>query len=151
VADTTQHTYIIPFRFTVVGSRWLNSAGFSRVSGLSGEVEIMEWRELTDPATPRKLPKELVFGDITFERGMTTEKGLRDWWSETQGIIVNGARTLERETVTVTAYDRNKSVEATWEIYEAWPRVLKWGDLDANTSGMLIETLVLANEGVRRL
>lgn len=37
-----------------------------------------------------------------------------------------------------------------WEVYEAWPAVMEVGDLDAESSDVLIETLELANEGHRQ-
>jgi hypothetical protein len=37
-----------------------------------------------------------------------------------------------------------------WEVYEAWAAVLEIGNLDPESSDVLIETLELANEGRRQ-
>ena len=152
-----QHSFVLPYAFTVSGGDWLRGGiGFSRVSGLDAEIGVVEWNQLTDPATPIKFPRESTYGDITLERGLDLDKELWTWWNETSMLVRGGALNLPRFTLLVTAFgkgalDNAGTIRCQWNVYAAWPRKVKWGDLDAQTSGMLVESLVLAHEGVQKL
>src|SRR4051794_21801988 len=55
-------------------------AGFSEVSGLSQDGDVIEYREGSDvPLTVRKLTGLRKFANITLKRGYTTKRDLRRW------------------------------------------------------------------------
>src|SRR3954452_1300894 len=55
-------------------------AGFSDVSGLSGDGDVIEYREGSDgPLTVRKLTGLRKFSNITLKRGYTTNGDLWKW------------------------------------------------------------------------
>ena len=128
--------------------------GFMRISGLQLSVGIYEWQEVSDPLTSYKLPDRISFSDITFERGVTTDREvLWSWYEEITGALYSGTPDEFRRTVMVTAFGKGirSSAETVkvWEIYNAFPKVLKFSDFDATSSDALIETLTLANEGYK--
>ena len=150
MAEATPHEYVTPYIFEVEGGG-ISVLHFSRVTGLGGEIGVKEWRQVNDPGTPIKLPTEMVFDDITLERGVDTDGTLAKWWTEVADSVASGASSFQRYSLIVTAYGRNRNIQARWQVSGAWPRKVKWGDLDASTSGMFIESLVIASEGVKRL
>ena len=54
-------------------------AGFTEVSGINMESDIVEYREGSDTATVRKLAGMRKYGNITLKRGYTTNNELWEW------------------------------------------------------------------------
>ena len=56
-------------------------AAFKSVSGLSAEVEVIEYRSGADTLTSsRKLPGRVRYSNVTLTRGITSSRDLWDWW-----------------------------------------------------------------------
>ena len=146
-------------------------AGFRMVSGFKQTTEVIEYREGGENETPRKLPGQTTYENITLERGMSAEGGISSPGSlGSGGDMVNWAAQIfnldskdgQQPPGTdgasnqdfrrdVVCYLKNKSgvrVEKI-TIIRAWPTECEMGDLDASSNEVLIEKLVLANEGVR--
>lgn len=140
------------FRFVVeVGG--FARAGFSRVSGLEHDVEVIEYREGANIDTVHKLPGLSSFSDVTFERGMTQDTDFSDWIQTIFDFdAAEGAVSEEgwRRTVIVYQLDMERTRVKSWEILNAWPRKVSTGDLDATANEVTMETLVLACEGIRQ-
>jgi phage tail-like protein len=133
--------------------------GFRTVSGLKESTEIIEYREGGENETPRKLPGQTTFENVTLERGMAADGsdllGWRDQifsldktaGAQPPGTDGTGIADFRREVV---IYLKNKSgVEVwKWTVLRAWPAEFEVGDLDASSNEVLIEKLVLANEGI---
>lgn len=146
---TTVYNPVLPYAFQVSGGGWTSPLGFSRVTGLGGEIGVLEWRELTDPGTAIKLPTEIAFSAVVLERGVDPDEGLWSWWKEVADATSKGSQSFTRKTLLITAFSKARQKTREWEVYAAWPQAVRWGDLDAMSSGILVESLVLANEGVR--
>jgi len=128
--------------------------GFMRISGLQLDVSVYEWQEISDPLTKHKLPDRITFSDLTFERGVTTNRNaLWGWFEEVTSALYSGVPSAFRRTVTITAFGKGvrSGVEPVkvWEVYHAFPKVLKFSDFNALNSETMIETLTLANEGYK--
>lgn len=143
--------------------------GFNKVSGLSEESEVAEYRDGCDPVTMRKFPGLVTFEDIVLERGLSMEESLLAWREEVirsrgissgsggEGIRGTGANatdgrfSLFRRTLIIQLYDRGSSAIAReWRCIDAWPKKLDDGELDASSSDVVIESAEICHEGLVR-
>lgn len=122
----------------------VTTAGFSEVSGLTSDTNIMEYREGAEalPATVRKLPGLIKFTNIVFKRGYTTDTTLWTW----RQTVLEG--TPQRTTGTVTLLDEARNPVLSWQFTQAWPTKLEGPGLNGKTSDVAIETLEIAHEGL---
>jgi phage tail-like protein len=118
-------------------------AGFSEVSGLSAEAEVIEYREGADPVTSsRKLPGRIRYGDVTLRRGLTTSRDLFDWWM----TVVHG--NLLRQDIGIVLLDDARTEVLRWRLRGAWPVRFEAATLQAKGNEILIESIVLTHEGL---
>jgi phage tail-like protein len=128
-------------------------AGFSKVTGLSRTTEEISYREGGENETPHKLPGQTSFGDITLERGISDDDDFQSWSDTIFNVDqANGEQGGEDFRRKVVIYLKNKAGErrVKWTVFRAWPKELSAGDLDANANDVEIESMVLANEGIKR-
>jgi phage tail-like protein len=129
--------------------------GFMRISGLQADVGIYEWQEVSDPLTKHKFPDRINFSDVTFERGVTSNRyALWEWYTSVTNSLYSGVPGDFRRTVTIYSFFKGvprSSLKGlrVWEIYSAFPKVLKFGEFNATDSSVVIESLTLANEGYK--
>lgn len=116
--------------------------GFQKVSGLSREIEVIEYFEsMYDHA--HKLPGRESFGEVTFERGIFSDSSMVGKYE--QVFKQNDMR----QSVVVSIMDRFKNVRRKFTLYEAWFSKYELADLDATSSDVLIETLTLVYEDMK--
>ena len=129
------------FRIEIDG---LSVAGFSECSGLSTEVDVIEYREGGDSVI-RKLPGLARVGDITLKRGVSSSSELQDWHRR----ILEGKQ--ERRSGTIILLDDEGIEVVRWNFYESW--ISKWEGptLNAQTSEVAIETVTLCCERLERV
>jgi len=144
------------FKFEVEIAGFLR-AGFSKVSGLKQTTEVVEYREGADNETPRKLPGQTSFENVTLERGHSNDEDFINW-SQTifnldrdngeQGIGIGDDDNFRKDVV---VYLKNKSGQrkVKWKVKKAWPMDHSTTDLDATANNVSIESLILANEGIK--
>lgn len=129
----------VAFRFEVF-ARGAN-LGFSKVSGLREESEVIEYREGTDPIQQRKLPGLRTFPNLVLERGVGPGRELIQWRDDVIACHDYRAQVL----VKVKTCDGADARTYTFE--KAWPVAMEFSDLDAGASEVQIETMELAHEG----
>lgn len=124
--------------------------GFRKVSGLSADIGVYEQLEISDPATKVKLPELLSFEDVTLERGAAFDSTLTNWFMEVADCLTKGTSYDFRRTVVIVSYGKGYGELPGWgwKLFKAWPKSLKFADLDAESSSILIESVVLAHEGI---
>lgn len=153
--DASSHDPFTGFKFRVIVATFSSDIGFQKVSGLKESTEVVEYREGTDPITKRKLPGLTVYDPVTFTRGLSTSHDLLDWRAQVatasspgDGVPPDGFR----RTVTVQMFAKGNNDQAvqSWEILKAWPQELNHSDLDAEGSAVVIQSMILANEGIRQ-
>ncbi len=139
------HDPAVSFRFEVQ-ARGAN-LGFSKVSGLRDESEVIDYREGTDPIVVRKIPGLRTFPTLVFERGMTAQgTELRQWRDDVIAAVgPDGAGFRAQATVLIKNCDGTPARTVTFE--NAWPSALELSDLDAAASEVNIESMELAHEG----
>lgn len=124
------------------------STGFTEVTGLSVETEVIEYRHGASPEYHKtKQPGLKKYGNITLKRG-TFEKDndFFKWWSETKFFEMKGAQF--RRTVTIKLLNEKHEPTISWEVKNAWPTKVQSADLKADANEIAIETIELAHEGV---
>jgi len=134
--------------------------GFQKVSGLSLDVGILEVTEISNPITVTKLPDRISFSDLTLERGAVDAANYRalwDWYESVVEALNKGYPADFRAKVIIRTAPKGVLLDSTaggqgvkqWEVYNAFPKTVKFSDFDAMSSAVLIESLTLANEGYR--
>lgn len=118
-----------------------DTVGFQSVSGMSREVEVVEYFEAMYNYA-HKLPGRESFGEITFARGMYgSDNYLRDAYEK----IFQSGDDIRRE-VTLQILDRGGTVRKKFGFAEAWFSSYTPGDLDSTSSDVVIENLVMQYE-----
>jgi phage tail-like protein len=134
------------FRFRVE-INGLQAASFSDVIIGATTVDVIEYREGTEPAHVRKLPGLHKFANITLKRGITTSLELYNWHKE----ILQGQTAQARRQVAIIVADETGADQARFNVSEAWPAKYDVSDLNAKGAEVFIELLELANEGIERV
>ncbi|GAB3258514.1 phage tail protein [Kineosporia babensis] len=120
-------------------------ASFSECSGLGSSTEVIESREGGDNTVTRKLPGKTSFTDISLKWGSTSSTELWQW----RQAIVDGD--VQRKNGSIVVYDlSNRAEVARWNFHRAWPTRWEGSALNARGADLLVETLVLAHEGLVR-
>lgn len=142
------------FQIFVPSIPQLGNMGFSKVSGISQEAELIEYREGDQSLAQQKIPGLIKTGEATLERGIahvSTMEALTAWKEAASTAIsgpVDGLESLFRHNVHVQVLNRLARPE--WEVVliNAWPRMIEYGDLDANTSDIWIATFTIVYESL---
>ncbi|MBI5366064.1 MAG: phage tail protein [Planctomycetes bacterium] len=119
-------------------------AGFTEVSGLSSDTDVIEYREGADAgATPRKLPGLRRSANLVLKRGLSQDRGLWEWRKKT----LDGQ--VERRSGAVVLLDEARKPALRWEFSEGWPVRWEGPMLNARGGEVAIESLEIAHEGLR--
>lgn len=120
-------------------------AGFSEVTGLNAESNVIEYREGNEGITMRKLPGLEKYGNVTLKRGVTQSPELLAWHKN----VIDGD-IVRDEVMSIVLLDEKRQEVVRWNLRNAWP--VKWmgPDLKAGANEIAIESLELAHEGVER-
>ena len=138
------------FKFQVIVAAFAARIGFSKVSGLSSEVEVIEYREGGDTITTRKFPGQVSYGNVTLERGLTTDSDIVGWMNTIHDAAVgNGSTLATRQEVKIQALNKAGVVQREWVLLNAFPASRDISDFDASSNEVIIETLELAHEGIK--
>ena len=119
-------------------------AYFRSVSGLSVEIDVVEFREGGQNDVTHKLPGRAKYPNLVLKQGFTgTPSELLKW------TLRIAAGTREAKNATIALYDAKNQPVATYTITSAWP--VKWEspDFDASSNEIAIETIEIAHEGLR--
>jgi phage tail-like protein len=148
------------YRYSVAGKYLQGTVAFSKVDGLKDESEIVEYREGTDPNTIAKYPGLSSYDTLTLERGVSTDKSLVQWRQrvstaaggasgpQSTGAMPSFGSEDYTDDLTITVYDRGGAAVHTWRVLNAWPHLLEWDSLDAQSSDILLHRLVICHEGL---
>jgi phage tail-like protein len=124
-------------------------AGFSEVAIGDASNDPIEYREGNELTTVRKLKGLNKYGNITLKWGLTDSIELSNW----HRMVVDDATPLAaaRRTVVIRVQNEAGEDKAAWEITRAWPTKYNPADLNGKGNEVAIESLELANEGIRRI
>ncbi|UFH55815.1 phage tail protein [Spirosoma sp. KNUC1025] len=121
-----------------------SKVGFTEVTGLDMQVEVIEYREGSSPEYSKiKMPGLQKFSNITLKRG--TFAGDKEFYAWMRTINLN---TVERRDLTISLLNENHEPVISWKIRNAFPTKVQASDLKADGNEVAIETLELAHEGL---
>ena len=123
----------------------ITRASFQQVNGLDSKIDITEYREGGENSTPRKLPGQTKYSNLTLRWGITDDMELYDWHKE----AIRGS--FDRKNGSIVQLGRDGAEVARWNFVQAWPANYTGPDFSAEGSDIAIETLELAHEGLERV
>jgi phage tail-like protein len=119
------------------------SAGFHEVTGLTAELEVLDYREGGVNEYVHRLPGPARYpSNLVLRRGLTDAVELWDWWlAASQGWI-------ERRNVSVLLLGRERDVVRRWSFLGAYP--VRWvgPELRAGSPAVALEAFELAHRGM---
>jgi len=136
-------TYPLPvFHFRV---DWNGSnVGFSEVSGLTTEKEMIEYRDGNDQSyTNLKMPGMNKFSNITLKRGIVpSDNEFFDW--------LNAAKmnNPERRDLTISLLNEEHEPTMVWKVTQAWPIKVEGPSLNSTGNEAAIESIEICHEGL---
>ncbi len=118
--------------------------GFTEVSGLSSELDIIEYREGSSPEYHKiKMPGMQKFSNITLKRG--TFLGDNQYFQWLSTVKLN---TIERRDVTISLLNEDHQPVVVWKVRNAFPIKVQSTDLKSDGNEVAIEQLDIAHEGL---
>ncbi len=118
--------------------------GFTEVTGLTIENEVIEYREGNSPEYNKvKMPGLHKFGNITLKRGTFTNDN--DFFKWLNTVKLN---TIERRNLTISLLNEEHEPVVVWKVKSAWPVKIQAPDLKSDGNEVAIETIELAHEGL---
>lgn len=128
------------FRMEIDG---LTLAGFSEVSGLTTEGEVIEYRNGDHPfLTTTKFPGLRSYPNIMLRRGMTTSRELWRWRLN----VINGKTDRRNGAVVLLDEERKRVVE--WRFTSGWLVRYEGPSLNATGNEVAVEAIEIAHEGL---
>jgi phage tail-like protein len=119
------------------------NVGFTEVSGLTYEVQAIEYRDGANPEFHvSKMPGLQKFNNITLKRGVFG--GDNDLFKWLNTVKMN---TIERRDITIKLLNENHDPVMTWSVKQAFPVKLEGPGLKASGNEVAIESVELAHEG----
>jgi phage tail-like protein len=118
--------------------------GFTEVSGLDVETEVIEYRDGASPEySKQKIPGMQKFANVTMKRGIFRgDNEYFEWWNT---VALN---TVQRRDVTVSLLNEQHEPVMVWKVKNAWPAKIASTDLKGDGNEIAIETVELAHDGV---
>jgi phage tail-like protein len=118
--------------------------GFSEVTGLDLETEVIEYREGVSPEYRKiKMPGLQKNGNITLKRGtLAADNEFFEWWNTVR------LNTIQRRDVTISLLNEAHEPVMVWKVRNAWPTKIQSTDLKADGNEVAIESIELAHEGL---
>jgi phage tail-like protein len=120
-------------------------ASFSELSGLTSGIDSTEFFLTGDKQTVLHLPDRRVPPTITLKRGMTDNLDLWQWHEAAL------SDPDARKDAQFVIYGADGDPVARWVMQNAWPSKMEIGALKAGSSEVLVETITLVSQQMRRV
>jgi phage tail-like protein len=124
--------------------------GFQRVSGLTAQMETVEYREGGQNDSVHQLPGQISHQNLVLERGLTNRTVLWEWYRAVQTPSVSNDE--KRRNVRVKLRGGYKSNRMWgWEFKNAYP--VKWDGPDMSGTGgsVAVQSVEFAHDGFDKL
>lgn len=125
--------------------------GFTEVSGLDVETEVIEYRHgASKEYSKTKQPGMIKYSNITLKRGtFQSDNEYYDWWKENVFFQEgNSTGSKYRRDITVSMLNEEHEPIVVWKIKNAWALKVQSTDLKADGNEIAVETIELAHEGL---
>lgn len=136
-------TYPMPaFHFKV---EWGGTnVGFSEASGLTQEVQLIEYRDGNNPDySTQKMAGLRKYSNITLKRGIAKKDN--DFFTWLNKVKLN---VPERRDLTISLLDEGHNPVMVWKCHNAFPVKCEGPGLKASGNEVAVESIELAHEGV---
>jgi phage tail-like protein len=130
-------------------------AGVSKVSALSRNTEVIEWREGGDPSASHRSPGRTEYAPVVLERGITHDLEFEQWankvWNHGSGLGSEVSLKDFRRDIVLELFNEAGQIVLAYTIYRCWvSQYQALPELDGNQSAIAIESITLQNEGWER-
>lgn len=135
--------YPIPaFHFVV---QWGGTqVGFTEVSGLSVELQSIDYREgSASEYQVTKMPGIPQYSNITLKRGIFAKDNEFFEWLNTVKL-----NTIDRRDLTISLQNEKHEPVTTWKVKEAWPSKVEGPSLNSTGNEVAVESIELCHEGL---
>lgn len=120
------------------------NVGFSEASGLTQEVQLIEYRDGNSPEySTIKMPGLHKFSNITLKRGIM--KGDNEFFTWLNTVKLN---TIERRNLTISLLNEEHEAVMVWTAVNAFPVKVEGPSLKASGNEVAVESIELAHEGL---
>ena len=139
------------FVFWVDGTQ---SPGVTKVSGLSeGEIDTIEQPDGGSDHVYKVAASKIKFESLTIERyvdGSPEDARFRTWFQQTFSLSAtqNGGSSVRKNGMIQKLH--NGQVALTFSFQNAWVKSSKFADLEAGSTSLMKQTIVLEHEGLQR-
>ena len=118
------------------------AGSFSEITGIEVEIPPIEYRNGSEPNTPRKMPGRIKYGNLICKRGVTGDLNFWNWILD--GI--NGR--VNRNDGSIILRDEAQSTVMQWNFRRAWPCKFTGPGLNAANNEIAIDTMEICHEGI---
>lgn len=125
----------------------LKIAAFAEATISDSTTEPIEYREGTDITTVKKLSGLTKYGNLTLKRGLTDSTDIYKW----RDAVVQKGAIKNRKNVSLILVDEEGADKSRWDMVFAWPTKYDPSDFNAKGNEVLIETLEIVHEGIKRV
>ena len=122
--------------------------GFTEVSGLSFETEVIEYREGNLPTYNKtRQPGLRKYENVEMKRGIVLDNfEYYEQWDKT--AMFQEINEKYRRTVTIKLLNEKHEPIIVWTLLKAWPSKITSTDLKADANEVAIESMTLVHEGL---
>lgn len=122
--------------------------GFTEVSGLDFETEVIEYREGSSPTYNKtKQPGLTKYANVVLKRGtFLGDFEFFEQWKKTM-MFQEGKEKFRRD-VTIRLLDEEHQPIISWTLSRAWPSKVQSTNLKSDANEVAIETIELVHEGL---
>lgn len=122
--------------------------GFTEVSGLDFETEVIEYREGSSPTYNKtKQPGLTKYANVTLKRGtFLGDFEFFEQWKKTM-MFQEGKEKFRRD-VTIRLLDEEHQPIISWTLSRAWPSKVQSTNLKSDANEVAIESIELVHEGL---
>ncbi|OXM85045.1 phage tail protein [Paenibacillus rigui] len=119
--------------------------GFSEVTGMQAETEVMEYQEGGLNTHLHYFPKHTKFSRIVLKRGLTQSPELWEWY---ESSLVGKAK---RTNGSIILFSEAGDEVCRWNFFDAYP--VKWNgpELNANSGSVAIESIEIVHHGLKTI
>jgi phage tail-like protein len=130
----------------------IDVAGFQRVSGMTTQMETVEYREGGRNQSVHKLPGQFSHGNIVLERGLTNRTALWDWIQDIRSPSTSNADIRRNVRLKLQSGYKEEQMWG-WEFQSAYPVQWDGPEMASQGSGNIVavQSLELAHEGITKL
>jgi phage tail-like protein len=118
--------------------------GFTEVSGLDVETEVIEYRHGASPEFSKtKMPGMQKYSNITLKRGsFQSDNEFYQWWNTVK------LNKIDRRDLTISLFNEEHEPLVVWKVKSAWPIKVQPTDLKSDGNEVAIESMELVHEGL---